>query len=111
MDNKWVDDHFKSVRISRNAKFEVSTRYDSNEEQYTTVTAPAVKIDLARYERLKGAIPGYTVDQLNDLQKKDVRVLFIPYYYRGNRGGTGHMRVGFEIEDEVLPNIKIDIYN
>ena len=62
VDNKWADDYFNSVRISRNARFRVNTRYDSNEDRYTIVTAPGAKIDLAKYERLHGPPPGYTID-------------------------------------------------
>jgi hypothetical protein len=104
VDNKWVDDHFKSVLISRNAKFEVGTRHDENHEEYTTVTAPGVKYDLAKYEKLSGAMPGLTADEIKDLQKENVEILFVPYYYRGNRGGKGHMRVGFKTAEGVLPS-------
>jgi hypothetical protein len=103
VDNKWVDDHFKSVRISQDAKLEEKPAFDIIlNEDYVMITAPVSKIDYARYSLSSGAFPGIPADQAKYSKQENVEVVFIPYYYRGNRGGRGHMRVGFKIAD---PNI------
>ena len=38
---------------------------------------------------------GLEVGKEESLKGKDVKIVFVPYFYRGNRGGRGHMRVGF----------------
>jgi uncharacterized protein len=105
VDNEWVDDHFKSVTISPNARLEQKVAFDGIlGEEYMVITAPGVKIESAKYDRMTGAFPGFNVDQLNSLNQENVQVTFVPYYYRGNRGGRGHMRVGFKIANELLPS-------
>lgn len=96
MDNEWEDDHFKSVVICENARLEVNIAHDDIlDEDYITVMAPGLKTNCTNHNGLKGAFPGYNVGHKEDLKQERVQVVFIPYYYRGNRGGRGHMRVGF----------------
>lgn len=44
----------------------------------------------------KGGFPGFGVGKEESLKGKDVKIVFVPYFYHGNRGGRGHMRVGFQ---------------
>jgi uncharacterized protein len=97
-----VDDHFKSVVISADAKLEESIGHDNIlDEDYIIVTAPGVKIEQARYEGMEGAFPGFDIANVKGLKRESVQVIFIPFYYRGNRGGRGHMRVGFKNESTI----------
>jgi hypothetical protein len=103
VDNEWVDDHFKSVRISQDAKLEEKSAFDAIlNEDYVVITTSGSKIDYARYSLLSGAFPGIPADQAKYSKQENVEVVFVPYYYRGNRGGRGHMRVGFKIADSNL---------
>lgn len=103
VDNGWVDDHFKSVRISPNAKLEQKDAFDEIlGEEYITVTVPGVRVDPSRYAGANGTFPGINAEQVKGLGQEGIEVVFVPYYYRGNRGGKGHMRVGFRIAEEML---------
>ena len=105
MDNEWVDDHFKSVRISLNARLEQQNAFDEIlGEEYIAVTAPGVRADQSRYAGMNGTFPGFNAEQVKGMGDESIQVAFVPYYYRGNRGGRGHMRVGFRIAEEVLPS-------
>lgn len=102
-DNNWVDDHFKSVRIPLSANLEEkSAKDDILDEAYMAVVASGVKFDASSYDKLNGAFPGLSIDQTTTLKREDVKVTFVPYYYRGNRGGRGHMRVGFKTAESIL---------
>ena len=88
-----MDDHFKSVAISEDAKLEESIAYDEIlGEEFVKITAEGVKVADEGDE--KGSFPGFDVAREKGV-KTDVKVVFVPYFYRGNRGGRGHMRVGF----------------
>lgn len=49
------------------------------------ITASGVKVEDA----------GFDIVREKSVKKTDVQIVFVPYFYRGNRGGRGHMRVGF----------------
>lgn len=94
VDNSWVKDHFKSVRIAENAKLEEDTIHDSLlDEEIVVVKAPAVvtkEITLT-----SGNFPGFNASNAKETSEP-VQVRFVPYFYRGNRGGNGQMRTGLK---------------
>jgi hypothetical protein len=74
----------------------------ASEEEYVSIIAhdAAYFIDLED----KGisyplAMPGLPIESANKLKKRpEVGALkFVPYYFRANRDGRGHMRVGLQI--------------
>lgn len=94
IDNSWVYDHFKSVVIFENNKLEESIEYDRiSGEKFVKVTASGVMLGDVSNET--GEFPGFEIARDKHMRKTEVKVVFVPYFYRGNRGGRGHMRVGF----------------
>jgi len=63
-------------------------------ENFMKITASGVKVEHAGAE--KGSFPGFDIVREKSVKKTDVQIAFVPYFYRGNRGGRGHMRVGFK---------------
>ncbi|KAF4551455.1 Hypothetical protein D9617_13g099550 [Elsinoe fawcettii] len=102
VDNTWVEDHFKSLRLDVNKInveeeriFEKQTGEDiivlrakgGSEFLHLPKTAsgPGHEVVVGKKEALNGAVPnGNAVESLT----------FVPFYFRGNRDGKGQMRVG-----------------
>ncbi|RDW89779.1 hypothetical protein BP6252_01811 [Coleophoma cylindrospora] len=98
VDNDWVQDYFKSVAISANSKPKESILHDKIlGDDILTVTIPGIKFGEGKYRAvMKGGFPGFQVEEVTNIQQENLSVVFIPYFYRGNRDGRGHMRVGFK---------------
>jgi uncharacterized protein len=95
VDNEWVDDHFKSEVISEDTKFEeIVERNEILGEDFVKIIVSGWK--MGNVARGTGGFPGFEVPGDERVQKKEVKIVFVPYFYRGNRGGRGHMRVGFK---------------
>ncbi|OJJ45307.1 hypothetical protein ASPZODRAFT_152981 [Penicilliopsis zonata CBS 506.65] len=101
VDNDWVNDHFKSTAISRNAHLqEIVQHNDFLDEDFLMIKTTGVKLNEEQYSnRSNGVFPGFAVTQPVEPQGEQVPLILVPYYYRGNRGGRGHMRVGFKRSD------------
>jgi hypothetical protein len=42
-----------------------------------------------------GAFHGFEIAREKSVKKTEAKIVFVPYFYREHRGGSGHMRVGF----------------
>jgi DUF1680 family protein len=97
-DNSWVDDHFNSIHITREGSLSEEAVVDkTTNDHYVAVTLKngAKKID---GQKLK-AYPALEADGFDQIVKgADVvsELNFVPYYFRANRKGKGHMRVGLK---------------
>lgn len=94
VDNPWVDNHFKTLRLDPTGIIEerAITSSVSLSEPYIGLTMH----DAACFAMTDGiAAPGLPVDSVVHRKREDVNELhFIPYALRANRDGKGHMRVG-----------------
>jgi hypothetical protein len=65
---------------------------NSTNETYVALTSIKAghSLDIEAYS----ARPEVPAGQLKSRDEKPIDLHFIPFYYRANRGGTGHMRVG-----------------
>ncbi|THW75575.1 DUF1680-domain-containing protein [Aureobasidium pullulans] len=97
VDNAWVEDHFESVLLSAECKITEEEVHDPNSGiSYVAlnVTKGASILDTQAFEET----PFLTNDKLS--KRKPLQELkFVPYYFRANRGGKGHMRVGLKKTD------------
>lgn len=93
----WVDDHFRSVRISSETVLEEHIGHNELlNEDYIKIVGNGLRLHEDRLlNRAVGAFPGFEVGDEKLAVEEEVNIVFIPYFYRGNRGGKGHMRVGF----------------
>lgn len=92
IDNKWEKNHFKDVTMSADAAVKEEQR-ECMGEKFIGLRSTGRTRRLDTWEnRQRGLEPG-TSDKIST--SGDVHELvFVPYYLRANRGGTGHMRVG-----------------
>lgn len=98
VDNPWVDDHFKSVYLDYKGTWDEQKVTDSiTGDKYVALTLN----DGARQLNIANITGGPLIDA-KELQShleasEPIRKLhFVPYYFRANRGGKGHMRVGLK---------------
>jgi len=92
-DNRWVNDHFKSLLLDIQGKIEEVT--SDNE----IISEPFVGLKLhhaASFLRIQDSTPpALGLDDIREESSQHVKELnFIPYALRANRGGNGQMRVG-----------------
>lgn len=97
VDNDWVKDHFKSlvfdhtkVKLSQHVQYDDLTR-----ERYVSINAEGGSTLLADLERGR-SLPWIPTKKstMNSLGWNPGKLTFVPYYFRANRLGRGHMRVG-----------------
>lgn len=95
-DNTWVQDHFKGTFVDTNAVLiETEIKDDCTQDSYIRLTLEngTKVLDLSRVRPNPSMSETYFAEQLR--ASKDIEKLhFVPYYFRANRGGKGHMRVG-----------------
>ncbi|OQV07724.1 hypothetical protein CLAIMM_12119 [Cladophialophora immunda] len=96
-DNPWVVDHFKSVQLDPECVVEEETVTDDGTgETYVALTVKEGASLLQ--EQDVDAYPDLEVHQLQRVERANDKVIkelkFVPYYFRANRGGRGHARVG-----------------
>ncbi|KAH0608355.1 uncharacterized protein H6S33_001489 [Morchella sextelata] len=87
IDNSWVTDHFKTTHINLEAPFQEELVTDpKTNETYVQISMPSggQVYDIEKY-------PSYYASYV----ARDL--VFIPFYFRANRGGKGHMRVGLKV--------------
>lgn len=110
IDNPWATNHFKTLVFnpSRAILSEAPRTDESTGETYVVVTASLIEMldgDVwtsrgsefvtVEHERVKGSGPGVRVEQIKVLESNvGSELVFIPFYYRANRGGNGMMRTG-----------------
>lgn len=93
-DNSWEDNHFKDVLIKRDSPVTEERRVcEITSEEYIAIKTTAWKRSLTSWDaKPTGVYPGtLETDQMNGDEQS---IVLIPYYFRANRGGKGHMRVG-----------------
>ncbi|PGH17721.1 hypothetical protein AJ80_04729 [Polytolypa hystricis UAMH7299] len=96
-DNTWETNHFKDVVIKRDSAVREEQRPDDG--GYVALHSTCWKRSLEDWEttttvQKAGVEPGREVGT-EEMRLEDEReIVFVPYYYRANRGGKGHMRVG-----------------
>ena len=96
VDNAWVTDHFKTVLFDPTSTLisERTTTDSATGETYVELTAKGgiTFIDVA--ERPNPAVSVCSISASpGDLVRQ---LVFVPYYFRANRTGKGHMRVGLK---------------
>ncbi|CAK7226823.1 hypothetical protein SEUCBS140593_006373 [Sporothrix eucalyptigena] len=101
VDNEWESNHFKDVSIAPTADIQEEERVaEITGEKYIALKTTGYSRSQSQWEaKQPGSLPGVVVEadtkETKDTALRTERSLvFIPYYYRANRGGKGHMRVG-----------------
>lgn len=96
VDNPWVKDHFKSTAmLDSHSKFVEQVYQDLKlKDDYIGITAVNAGYQLS-FENGRAYGSGPSHDGA-DVEGEAKDLLFIPYYFRANRGGRGHMRVGLK---------------
>ncbi|KAJ9652012.1 hypothetical protein H2198_008754 [Neophaeococcomyces mojaviensis] len=121
VDNAWVTDHFKSTQLDPNclnSVHETNIKDEQTEEGYTglTVRNAACTVNMRRLEQKMHGMPFVEVDRdsvqgeminghvngINGTDNEQIEaeytviedLKFVPFYFRANRGGRGHCRVG-----------------
>ncbi|KAB8542079.1 hypothetical protein FH972_025542 [Carpinus fangiana] len=102
VDNPWVQDHFKRTIFNTSTAHmrEFLQRDSSTGEEYVSIRASNAisQLDTTVYDQ---SGPGFEVRQgtefkdLKSCPKTKEDLILVPYYFRANRKGRGHMRVGF----------------
>jgi len=93
VDNPWVEDHFKSTVLSKSCSFIEKTVIDETTgDTYVALATRGASIlktdDIHAY-------PGVPQERAVKFDKFVNRELhFVPYFFKANRGGRGHARVG-----------------
>lgn len=98
VDNPFVDDHFKSIYLDYEGTWDEQEVTESTTgEKYVALTLKngARRLDVTKIT------PGPMTDakelQSNlEASEPISKLAFVPYYFRANRGGKGHMRVGLK---------------
>ena len=94
--------HFEGVGITSSAKFSESSL---DVEGISTIALSTAKGDIYALEEVKDDEPYRLADgsKLTRKWKKlDDKLVFVPWFARSNRGGTGHLRTSFLRADEAL---------
>ncbi|KIW95459.1 uncharacterized protein Z519_04043 [Cladophialophora bantiana CBS 173.52] len=94
VDNPWVLDHFKSILLDAACSFDEKTvTDDTTGDTYVALTATKGVSMLT-----KNSIHAYPGVECNGAAKFSQTIIprlnFVPYYFKANRGGFGHARVG-----------------
>ncbi|KAH8658976.1 hypothetical protein BGZ61DRAFT_433674 [Ilyonectria robusta] len=95
IDNPWETNHFKDIIIKQDSPV-VEERRVSEEtgEDYVVLKTQCWRRILNDWEvTSNGQGPGMGVSE--QIIGDEREIVFVPYYFRSNRGGKGHMRVGF----------------
>lgn len=95
VDNAWEHNHFKDVAIMASADVHEEERVaEVTGERYIALRTTGWSRSQAKWDdRRPGSLPG--IDEEKETALGTERSLvFIPYYFRANRGGRGHMKVG-----------------
>ena len=94
VDNAWVTDHFKTLTFDpASTKISERTTTDSTTgESYVELTA---KGGIGFVNVAEEPNPSLDPQSISGSPRHEVEhLVFVPYYFRANRPGKGHMRVG-----------------
>lgn len=97
-DNEWETNHFKDVLIASNVEVKEEERVanETTGEKYIALHTTGWSRSVSEWEsKPAGSAPGIVEEAGKEsVQGVEHPLVFVPYYYRANRGGRGHMRVG-----------------
>jgi DUF1680 family protein len=95
VDNEWETNHFKDVAISSSSPVNEQRRVDERTgEEYIALDTTCWQRSVRDWnERPKADEPGFNTKE--DKWDNERNLVLVPYYFRANRQGKGHMRVGF----------------
>ncbi|KAI8653572.1 hypothetical protein NCS55_01344300 [Fusarium keratoplasticum] len=95
VDNDWEKSHFKDTILKRNTTVTEEKRVsEQTGEEYIVLKSKCWQRQLTNWgSKPRGVTPGMTAADQEVGDERDI--IFVPYYFRANRGGNGHMRVGF----------------
>lgn len=93
-DNAWETNHFKDVVISQSSPVVEEWRtFEETGEEYVALKSTCWRRSLASWDaKPAGGDPGLRGDE--EPMEEQREIIFVPYYFRANRGDHGHMRVG-----------------
>ncbi|KAJ0119356.1 hypothetical protein J7T55_013595 [Diaporthe amygdali] len=86
VDNGWEEDHFKDLVVDDKALPVAEEEREWGGERYVALRARGWTRNVGGWE-----LGGRAQDEEKGVERD---LVFVPYYFRGNRGGKGHMRVG-----------------
>lgn len=94
-DNPWEMNHFKDIVIKRGSPVSEEVRVaEQTGETYVALRTKCWRRDMGEWENT-GTGDG-CAREAGEVRLVDEReIVLVPYYARANRGGRGHMRVGF----------------
>ena len=94
VDNPWEKDHFKNIAIKEDALVhEEQQFFEQQDEPYVALKTVGLQRSLDQWKsKPSGEEPG--ASSLPIRFSSEIDLIFVPYYFRANRGGNGHMRVG-----------------
>jgi DUF1680 family protein len=91
VDNAWEGNHFKDVAMSRNGAVTEVPRVDERSgEEYVELRTTSWRRSLPH--SIESAGPAF--DTTKVVFEEANELVLVPYYFRANRSGNGHMRVG-----------------
>ncbi|KAL2017450.1 hypothetical protein VTK56DRAFT_2106 [Thermocarpiscus australiensis] len=93
-DNPWETNHFKDVAIRPGSAVTEERRVlESAGEPYVALRSVCWTRDMGGWtSKTAGQEPG--AESFGPVLGQERKLTFVPYYFRANRGGKGHMRVG-----------------
>ncbi|KAB5566694.1 hypothetical protein GE09DRAFT_1284443 [Coniochaeta sp. 2T2.1] len=96
-DNAWKTGHFKDTAISRSSAVSEQSLVDEvSGEKYVALKTKSWQRQLPDVQRQgRGEEPGF--DAAETVYGLERELVFVPYYFRANRGGKGQMRVGLPV--------------
>jgi DUF1680 family protein len=94
-DNSWEKNHFKNIMIKDGSPVtEERCVLEEHKEPYVALHTTCWERDMSAWKTKPAAEePGGVMSSLALVQERPLTL--VPYYFRANRGGNGHMRVGF----------------
>jgi hypothetical protein len=94
IDNSWESNHFKDVAISRRGQVKEMSRVDDRtSEEYVALQTKSWTRSLPKWDaKQDGESPA--IDACDEDFGEERDLVLVPYYFRANRDGKGHMRVG-----------------
>ena len=95
-DNEWETNHFKNIMIKEGSPVtEEQCFLEKAGEPYVALHSVCWERSMEQWEtKMAGLEPG--LDGFDGAPKSEKKLTFVPYYFRANRGGKGHMRVGLQ---------------
>ena len=95
-DNPWEENHFRDVVIDANNPIHQMDYVDEKHggEEYVALETTCWRRPTEKWGKMKGPTSQVLSPATKNGLEKMQKILFIPYYYRANRGGKGQMRVG-----------------